>query len=316
MSKSFKGKPVVSDVSFEVHQDETMVLLGTSGSGKTTTLKMINGLISPDQGRVFIDGKDALAQPPEMLRRQVGFVLQNMGLFPHYTVEENISVVPSLLKWDKKRINGRVRELMEKLQLPYHDYASVYPSHLSGGQQQRVGLARALAANPPVLLMDEPFSALDPITRKNIRREFRELDELRNKTIVMVTHDVQEAFDMADRICLMSEGKIIQSGSASEIVFRNQQGFVSQFLGDQQLILELKAVTINAYWDAIETVDQTTQSELKFNASQHLFDILQSLIDVPYQGEAFTIVHTSGEKKITSFSALMQAFRAFKSNYR
>jgi osmoprotectant transport system ATP-binding protein len=316
LSKQFNSTTVVSNVSFEVHQDETMVLLGTSGSGKTTTLKMINRLIAPDDGSVFIDGIDTLYQKPEILRRQIGFVLQNMGLFPHYTVEENISTVPVLMGWDKKRINQRVQELMEKLRLPFQEFSKSYPKQLSGGQQQRVGLARALAANPPVLLMDEPFSALDPITRKSIRKEFRELDELKNKTVIMVTHDVQEAFEMADRICLMHEGSIVQSGSPSDIVLRKQHEFVTQFLSDQQTMLELKAVPMSNYWKEIATLDSSIKPLTRYSTHQSLFDIIENTVKRPVDEQTFIVHDDQGNEKVTSLQLLMQTFTNFKSRYQ
>jgi osmoprotectant transport system ATP-binding protein len=242
-------------------------------------------------------------------------VLQNIGLFPHYTVEENISTVPVLLGWDPKRANQRVRELMEKLNLPYSHFANAYPKELSGGQQQRVGVARALAANAPVLLMDEPFSALDPITRKSIRKEFRELDELKNKTIVMVTHDVQEAFEMADRICLMHDGRVVQAGSPSDIILRKQHEFVTQFLSDQQMTLELKAVPIGKYWNSIETVDKPMVSMPKYSTSQSLFDILENSIERA-DGNAFVIRDENGNEKVTSFELLMQGFTSYRQQYQ
>ena len=315
VSKQYNGKDVVSDVSFEVHRDETLVLLGTSGSGKTTTLKMINRLIVADGGKIFIDGKNIMDESPESLRRQVGFVLQNIGLFPHYTVEQNISAVPHLLGWNEQRINQRVHELMEKLSLSYQEFASVHPKELSGGQQQRVGLARALAANPSVLLMDEPFSALDPITRKNIRKEFRELDELKNKTIVMVTHDVHEAFEMADRICLMSEGKIIQAGSPKEILLRKQHQFVRSFLSDQQLTLELKAVPIGQYWNQIAMLDRSFNALPVYSASQSLFDVLAHSLERSDEN-AFIVRDDKGNEKVTSVQLLMNGFSNYKEKYQ
>jgi osmoprotectant transport system ATP-binding protein len=182
-----KEKKAVDDISFEVQEGETLVLLGTSGCGKTTTLRMINRLLDPGSGHIYVNGKDVQQQSPAILRRKIGYVLQNTGLFPHYTVSENIGIVPALLQWDKTRIRDRTITLMDKLRLPVASYADVYPHQLSGGQQQRVGLARALAADPPVLLLDEPFGALDPLTRISIRKEFKALDELNSKTIILVT---------------------------------------------------------------------------------------------------------------------------------
>lgn len=248
LSKHFNQTVAVDDISFEVKEGETLVLLGTSGCGKTTTLKMINRLAEPSGGRIRVNGKDVLEQNPDQLRRGIGYVLQNNGLFPHYSVAENIAIVPKLLKWDQQKIDDRTKTLLEKLHLP-ESYLPLYPNELSGGQQQRVGLARALMADPPVLLMDEAFGALDPITRASIRKEFKQLDELKRKTIVMVTHDVQEAFEMADRICLMDAGKIKQIGTPTELLFHPADPFVTSFLDEQRLQLELKAVSLNDLWE-------------------------------------------------------------------
>jgi osmoprotectant transport system ATP-binding protein len=239
-----KNKPAVADISFEVHPGEILVLLGTSGSGKTTTLRMINRLIEPDQGDIYVNGKLTRDQSPETLRRGIGYVLQDNGLFPHYTVAENIAVVPELLQWDKHRIHERVNELMEKLHLPPAEYRDAYPSRLSGGQQQRVGLARALAADPPILLMDEPFGALDPVTRASVRTEFKALDELNNKTVIMVTHDVQEAFELGDRVGLMDNGVLQQLGTPAELLMAPANDFVRAFFKENHLLLELKTLTL------------------------------------------------------------------------
>jgi len=242
LSKHFGKVKAVDGISFDVKEHENLILLGTSGCGKTTTLKMINRLIEPTGGKIFIDDKNIFEQSPEILRRGIGYVLQNNGLFPHYTVAENIAIVPQLLKWDKKRIEKRVKELLEKLHLS-NDYLNVYPNELSGGQQQRVGLARALVADPAVLLMDEPFGALDNVTRSKIHQEFKALDELKRKTIIMVTHDVQEAFELGDRICLMDKGKIVQNGTPAELLFKPVNNFVKDFLQEQRLQLEFKSDT-------------------------------------------------------------------------
>jgi osmoprotectant transport system ATP-binding protein len=239
--KSFGGPAAVNDISFDVKEGENLILLGTSGCGKTTTLRMINRLIEPDSGTVYINGANIREIGPEILRRGIGYVLQNHGLFPHYTVAENIAIVPKLLKWDKQEIRKRGEELFQKLNLD-PALADKYPAALSGGQQQRVGLARSLMVNPPVLLMDEPFGALDNVTRTAIRKEFGQLDELVKKTIIMVTHDVQEAFEMGDRICLMDKGQIRQIGTPAELLFNPANAFVSSFFEEQRLQLELKSV--------------------------------------------------------------------------
>lgn len=244
ISKSFASLKAVDDVSFTVETGENFILLGTSGCGKTTTLKMLNHLIKSDSGQILIEGKDISTKNPEELRRSIGYVLQGNGLFPHYTVAQNIAIVPDLLGWEAKRTAQRTQDLLEKLHLD-KKYLNAYPDELSGGQQQRVGLARALAVDPPILFMDEPFGALDTVTRSKIRAEFSDLDELKRKTIVMVTHDVQEAFELGDRICLMDAGKIVQQGSPSDLLFNPANSFVSSFLNEQRLLLKFKALKLD-----------------------------------------------------------------------
>ncbi len=251
--RKFGTSVAVNNISFEVKEGENLILLGTSGCGKTTTLRMINRLIEPDSGRIFLNGNDIREQQPEVLRRGIGYVLQNHGLFPHYTVAENIAIVPNLLKWDKSAIKKRSAELFEKLNLD-ESLSEKYPAALSGGQQQRVGVARSLMVNPPVLLMDEPFGALDNITRNAIRREFRELDELVKKTIVMVTHDVQEAFELGDRICLMDKGEVKQIGTPKELLFSPASVFVSEFFQEQRLQMELKSVLLEDIFPELKRV--------------------------------------------------------------
>ncbi|MBC7893684.1 MAG: ATP-binding cassette domain-containing protein [Sphingobacteriaceae bacterium] len=243
LTKRYGDRAVVSDVSFEVAEGETLVLLGTSGCGKTTTLKMLNRLVEPSAGEIRVGGVDVRQQSPPELRRGMGYVVQETGLFPHYTVAENVAVVPRLLGWDDARIRRRTLELLALLRLP-EEFATRYPDQLSGGQRQRVGLARALAADPPVVLMDEPFGALDPVTRAGIRREFKNLEVLREKTIVLVTHDVVEAFELGDQVCLMNAGRIEQLGSPQDLLFHPATEFVKNFFENQRLALQLGVVTL------------------------------------------------------------------------
>lgn len=271
VSKSFKDTVAVKSVSFEVNEGENLILLGTSGCGKTTTLKMINRLIEPDRGEVIIQGKNIANENPEQLRRGIGYAMQNNGLFPHYTVGENISIVPQLLKWDKKKIYDRTLELMDKLHLPA-EYLHLYPHELSGGQQQRVGLARALVADPAILLMDEPFGALDNVTRANIRKEFKALDEFKRKTIVMVTHDVQEAFELADRICLMDRGEIIQMGTPKELLYYPVNDFVKNFMDGERISLELKVTELQDLWNNLP--DSKAENAEKVNSDLSIWDAL------------------------------------------
>ncbi|MBG6234128.1 osmoprotectant transport system ATP-binding protein [Pedobacter sp. CAN_A7] len=255
--KQYGSAFAVNQVSFEVPTGENMVLLGPSGCGKTTTLRMINRLVCPQSGELYINGVAVNDQPAEQLRRGIGYVLQHHGLFPHYTVAENVAIVPKLLKWDAERIKSRAGELFNKLNLD-DSLISKYPAELSGGQQQRVGLVRALMVNPPVLLMDEPFGALDNLTRIAIRKEFRELDELRNKTIVMVTHDIQEAFEMGDTICLMNKGEVMQLGTPGMLLQHPANDFVVDFLKEQRLLLALKFFKLGeqSAWEAMNAMEE------------------------------------------------------------
>ena len=265
LSKYYGATRAVDGISFDIKQGEKFILLGTSGCGKTTTLKMLNRLIEASGGEIKINGEDINKHDPEILRRGIGYVLQNNSLFPHYTVAENIAVVPQLLGWDKEKISARCKELLEKLHLP-QEYYSYYPAQLSGGQQQRVNIARALAADPPILLMDEPFGALDPVTRSNIRKELQQLDEYEKKTIVMVTHDVDEAFEIGDRICLMDKGKIAQEGKAAELLFKPANEFVKGFLSGHYLQAALKTVKIKDIWYGFDaepgTVAMTSEGSI------------------------------------------------------
>jgi osmoprotectant transport system ATP-binding protein len=309
LSKSFGKVKAVDHISFEVEEQENLILLGTSGCGKTTTLKMINRLIEPSSGKVFINGENILEQPPEILRRGIGYVLQNNGLFPHYTVAENIAIVPQLLKWDKKRIDSRVNELLEKLHLD-KTYLNIYPNELSGGQQQRVGLARALVADPPVLLMDEPFGALDNVTRSKIHAEFRALDELKRKTIIMVTHDVQEAFELGNRICLMDKGKIVQNGTPTELLFNPVNDFVRDFLKEQRLQLEFKAIRLNDIWKYL--AQQTPkQGSVDLNGDASFWSAIESFKFT--KTENLHIKHQQkDEYRSAGFEELMAAFYQYK----
>ena len=279
LTRHYGTQAVVQDVSFTLQAGETLVLLGPSGCGKTTLLRMLNRLIEPDAGTVAINGQDVRRQRPEQLRRGIGYVIQQVGLLPHYTVAENVAVVPQLLGHPAAQVAARTEELLRRLHLPPERYARQYPHQLSGGQQQRVGLARALAADPPIILLDEPFGALDPITRASIRREFRELPELRRKTVVLVTHDVTEAFELADRILLLNAGQTQQLGTPHELLFRPANNFVRQFFEAERLGLQLRTLRL---------ADVLTDN---FSASQ-LTNINNSKSDISILSLTATIQHT------------------------
>ena len=234
--KTYDGqKNIVDDLDFEIRKGELVVLVGESGCGKTTTMKMINRLIEPDSGDIYIDGKNIKSFNKNELRRNIGYVIQDIGLFPHLTVRKNVSVVPLLCKKDKAEVDRSVEDLLRLVNLPPEEFAERYPGELSGGQQQRVGFARALANNPDIILMDEPFSALDPITREQLQNELLSLQEELHKTIVFVTHDIDEAIKLGDRIAVMSEGRIIQFDTPEEILKYPVNPFVESFVGKDRL---------------------------------------------------------------------------------
>jgi osmoprotectant transport system ATP-binding protein len=233
-----QGRSLLSDINFKVKQGQTLVLLGRSGCGKTTTLKLINRLLLPTQGEVCIGNIPTTRWNPIELRRKIGYVIQEVGLFPHFSVERNIGLVPALAGWEPSRIRDRVYHLLQLVGLDPAQFAQRYPHQLSGGQRQRVGVARALAADPPILLMDEPFSALDPITRLELQQEFRNLQSQLHKTIVWVTHDVQEALFLGTHIGLMQNGVLLSLSSPTDFLQSNlseAQDFLSYFRQTEQL---------------------------------------------------------------------------------
>jgi osmoprotectant transport system ATP-binding protein len=230
------GFQALKSIDLEFRQGDLNVLIGPSGCGKTTTMKLINRLIQPSSGKITVDGKDISKIDPVTLRRKIGYVIQNIGLFPHMTIAGNVAVVPKLLKWETKKIERRVDELLEMVGLDPVTYRNRYPSELSGGQQQRIGVIRALAAEPDIILMDEPFSALDPISREQLQDELVRLQQELKKTIVFVTHDMDEAIKIADHIVLMKDGEVIQQGKPEFILRHPANDFVRNFVGKKRLI--------------------------------------------------------------------------------
>ena len=224
------GTDALDGVTFPVEEGRVLVLLGTSGSGKTTALKTINGLVRPDSGRVTVLGQDVARCDVIALRRRLGYVIQEAGLLPHLTVAENVALVPRLLGWTEERQRDRTRELLSLVRLDPDRFSPLRPAQLSGGERQRVGLAQALAADPPLLLMDEPFGALDPLTRRRVQDEFRDLQGRLRKSVVLVTHDVPEALRLADEVAVMDRGRVVQRGTPREIREAPQAGFVRDFV--------------------------------------------------------------------------------------
>ncbi|POO56891.1 ABC transporter ATP-binding protein [Agrobacterium rosae] len=250
LSKTYDGVTVVDDVSLTIEARSITVIVGTSGSGKTTLLRMINRLVEPSSGAILIDGHNILDMPGHKLRRSIGYAIQGHGLFPHRTVAQNIATVPELLGWERARIDAKVSELLQLFQLDPSLYGKRFPSELSGGQQQRVGVARALAAEPNILLMDEPFGALDPIIRAKAQDDLLAIQKKLGVTIVLVTHDMDEAFHLADRIAVMDRGKIVQYGRPADLVLKPATDFVRTMIGERERPLRLLSVA--TVWDITE----------------------------------------------------------------
>ncbi|MDO6656692.1 ABC transporter ATP-binding protein [Anaerobacillus sp. 1_MG-2023] len=229
------GTEALKDINLHIEKGELLTLIGPSGCGKTTTMKMINRLIEPSGGQIYIDGKPISDQDPVELRRSIGYVIQQIGLLPHMTIAENIALIPKLKKWDKDKIDKRVDEMLNLVGLEPSIFRSRYPLELSGGQQQRVGVIRALAAEPPIILMDEPFSALDPISREQLQDELVKLQKEIQKTIVFVTHDMDEAMKIADRIAIMKDGEILQLDTPDRLLRHPKNEFVRNFIGDERM---------------------------------------------------------------------------------
>ncbi|NLU50902.1 MAG: betaine/proline/choline family ABC transporter ATP-binding protein [Syntrophomonadaceae bacterium] len=231
VSKHYNGHIAVKNLNLNVKEGEFVTLIGPSGCGKTTTLKMVNRLVEPTEGDILINGRNIRDTDPVALRRQIGYVIQQIGLFPHMTVEENITVVPTLLEWPATKRRARGHELLDMAGMDPVIYANRYPSELSGGQQQRIGVLRALAADPPLILMDEPFGALDPISREVLQDELKSLQKRLHKTIIFVTHDMDEALKLADRVVVMREGEVIQEATPEELLRKPADDFVASFVG-------------------------------------------------------------------------------------
>lgn len=269
VTKRYGDRTAVEDLTLDVPKGEVCVLIGPSGCGKTTTLRMVNRLTEPTSGHIFVDGTDAASVPPEVLRRRLGYAIQSVGLFPHLTVAENIVTVPRLLGWDKARMAERVTELLTLVGLDPVQYSPKYPHELSGGEAQRVGVARALAADPPVLLMDEPFGAVDPLNRERLQGEFARIQRDLRKTVIFVTHDVDEAIRLADRIALMREGRLQQFATPEDLLDHPANKFVHDFMGADRALKRLGRVRVATVMRAEVPVvsDSTGAAELARRAT-------------------------------------------------
>ncbi len=273
VSKMFNGQSAVSDLNLHFKTGAFSVLIGTSGSGKSTTLKMINRLVEHDAGTIRFAGEEIRSLPLLALRRRMGYAIQSIGLFPHWTVAQNIATVPQLLKWSRAKIDARIDELMALLGLD-PQLRGRYPHQLSGGQQQRVGVARALAADPEVLLMDEPFGALDPVTRGVLQQEMKRIHRLLGRTIVLVTHDIDEALQLADNLVLMDEGRVVQQGTPLEMLTRPANEFVRTFFGRSELGVRL--LSLRSVGDYVRPGEQVDGEPL--DAAMTLRDALSAFV--------------------------------------
>ena len=278
VSKRYGNKVAVDDVSFNIDEGEFFVLIGPSGCGKTTTLKMINRLIPLSEGYIYFNNQPISDYPVYEMRWDIGYVLQQIALFPHMTVKENIAQVPQMKKWKEKDIDARVDELLEMVNMDPEQYKMRKPDELSGGQRQRIGVVRALAADPPVILMDEPFSALDPISREKLQEDLLDLQSKIKKTIVFVTHDIHEAMKLGDRICLLNDGHIEQIGTPQSFIDAPKNDFVRQFMGDQIKQTEwVKLGDIVTSENVINTHNNHFGSYPTFDSAQRVDEVYQAL---------------------------------------
>ncbi len=278
----------VDDLSLIVPEGSTVALIGPSGCGKTTTMRMINRLIDPTEGRIIVNGEDVTKVDPVILRRHIGYVIQQVGLFPHMTIAQNIAAVPKLLGWDEVRIRSRTDELLHLVGLDPAEMLKRYPRQLSGGQRQRIGVARALAADPPVLLMDEPFGAIDPIARTRLQDEFRQILQRVRKTVVLVTHDLDEAIRLGDRIAIMKSGRIVQYDTPDAILSHPADAFVENFVGIDRAIKRLSLFTVV---DAM-TADKPRDGAHPVASTSNLRDALALMVAA--NSDVLAVVDTAG----------------------
>lgn len=288
LTKIYQGTTkAVDDVTIDIQDGEFVAFIGTSGSSKTTALRMLNRMIEPTSGTITIDGKDVSKMNPVELRRSIGYVLQQIGLLPHMTIKENIVLVPKLLKWPEEKKDQKARELLKLVDLP-ESYLDRYPSELSGGQQQRIGVVRALAAEQNIILMDEPFGALDPITRDTLQDLVKELQQKLNKTFIFVTHDMDEAIKLADKICIMSEGKVLQFDTPDNILREPANDFVRDFIGENRLLQDRPNI-------------RTVKEVMKTPITVKVDETLNNAVKVMRENRIDTIFVTNNEQKLLGY---------------
>ncbi len=314
--KSYGEKKAINGINLTFLEGEICIVLGPSGCGKSTMLKLINRLLVPDQGEISIHGREISSFQIDTLRRSIGYSIQGVGLFPHMTVSENIGIVPTIMKWKKDKIEDRVTELLELVGLTDH-YREKYPIHLSGGEAQRVGVARSLAADPEILLMDEPFGALDPINRRRLQQEFLKIQSKLHKTVIFVTHDVGEAVRMADKLVLMKDGQIVDQGSPFSMIDKADQ-IITTFTGSNyafellekrkisDLIHELMPLKPTTHNIAIHSKEEENQTEQEFSDEMSLKEALVAMI---IKGSSELVVNASEGRYLLEFGVLAKAIR-------
>jgi osmoprotectant transport system ATP-binding protein len=308
VSKTYPGSdnPVVTDLSFEVLEGEICVLVGPSGCGKTTSMRMVNRLIEITEGEILIDGEPNTAMSATRLRRKIGYAIQQIGLFPHRTIAVNIGTVPHLLGWDRGRIRDRVNELLELVGLSPDEYRDRYPAELSGGQQQRVGVARALAADPPIMLMDEPFGAVDPITRERLQDEFLRIQEDIKKTIIFVTHDIDEAIKMGNKIAILEQGGVLAQYDTPETILANPKSeFVASFVGTDRILKRLSLVRVGDM--QLEPANGDAEGLPRIDGNLTVRDALSEIIG---SGSTKGVVERDGERGLLTIDAIEKLSRA------
>jgi osmoprotectant transport system ATP-binding protein len=309
VSKRYPDQIAVDRLSFVVPAGKICVLVGPSGSGKTTSLKMVNRLVEPSGGAILIDGKNVLDEEPTALRRRIGYVIQQVGLFPHQTIAENVATVPLLLKWPRARVDARIDELLTLVGLEPSRYARRYPAQLSGGERQRVGVARALAADPPVMLLDEPFGAVDPIVRERLQNEFLQIQRTAGTTALFVTHDIDEAIKLGDRVAVMRAGKLVQYAPPAELLAHPQDEFVARFVGSDRGLKRLALLTVGGAEPELVDRSRVDPASPRLAPSMTLRDALSAMLTsdadagVVYDGDRYVgvltlrrIGHMIGEK--------------------